>query len=321
VVAAIARSIAPPLADDAAPPFLRPSQAVAFRRALAAVRLHGGALIAEPAGTGKTWIALAVACALDAPAVVIAPATLGEQWLRAAARAGVGIAVQTHDQWSRAPRTLNEGLVILDESHRLRNPGTKRHGHLAPALVGRRALLLTATPAVNRLEDVAHQLLLAVRDDVLVCDGVSSVRTALAGGRAPVALAHLIIAGTTHPPRPAVLERRVPPGRSEGRRLAPALRGIDGLALSPSPPVRALLRGVLLSALASSPAALDGALASYRHLLLQAADALRAGREPVRRALRQITGANPAQTVLWELLGQNPGLADLALTDLDPWLG
>lgn len=317
MVAAIARSIAPPLADDDAPTFLRPSQAVAFRRALAAVRLHGGALIAEPVGTGKTWIALAVACAFDAPAAVIAPATLGDQWLRAAARAGVRIAMQTHDQWSRAPRTLPEGLVILDESHRLRNPGTKRHGHLAPALVGRRALLLTATPAVNRLEDVAHQLLLAVRDDVLACDGVSSVLTALAGGRAPVALAHLIIAGTTHPPRPAVLERRLPPRRSEGRRLTPALRGIDGLALSPSPPVRALLRGVLLSALASSPAALDGALASYRHLLLQAADAIRAGRDPVRRALRRITGANPAQTVLWELLGQDPGMADLALTDLD----
>src|ERR1043166_323673 len=64
---------------------------------------------------------------------------------------------------------------------------------LAPWCVGRRGLLVSATPAVNRLEDVAHQLLLFVRDDALGWSGVASLRRGLAGRGE--ALAHLIVTG------------------------------------------------------------------------------------------------------------------------------
>ena len=36
------------------------------RRAVAAIRRYGGALLADPVGTGKTYVALAVAAALNA---------------------------------------------------------------------------------------------------------------------------------------------------------------------------------------------------------------------------------------------------------------
>ena len=70
---------------------------------------------------------------------------------------------------------------------------TRRYAHLASWLVGRPALLVTATPIVNRLSDLGHQLLLAVRDDALVMDGVVSLRLALPAACGAPALGQLVI--------------------------------------------------------------------------------------------------------------------------------
>ncbi|MEK6597965.1 MAG: hypothetical protein AABY91_06505, partial [Gemmatimonadota bacterium] len=97
-------AVAPPLADDPAPPWLHPHQVVAFRRALAAVRRHSGAMVAEPVGTGKTWIALAVAARCGPEASCVVPSVLASQGSRAAERAGIAIHLTTHEAWSRGPR-------------------------------------------------------------------------------------------------------------------------------------------------------------------------------------------------------------------------
>ena len=75
------RRLAPDEDDDAAPVWLRPEQARSFRRALHALRCYGGALLADPVGSGKTYVALAVALVLDPhrPVVCLAPATLVAQ--------------------------------------------------------------------------------------------------------------------------------------------------------------------------------------------------------------------------------------------------
>ncbi len=61
VAAAIARAALPPEREIPVPEWLRPLQATLVRRALAGLDIFGGVLIAEPTGTGKTWIALAAA--------------------------------------------------------------------------------------------------------------------------------------------------------------------------------------------------------------------------------------------------------------------
>src|SRR6476660_6004853 len=63
VASALARSLGPLEAGDVAPEWLWPEQVGSYRRALAAVRCYGGALPADPVGTGKTYVALAVAAA------------------------------------------------------------------------------------------------------------------------------------------------------------------------------------------------------------------------------------------------------------------
>jgi hypothetical protein len=285
---------------------------------VAALRLHGGALLAEPVGTGKTFIALAVAKALAQPVSVIVPAVLRSQWESALARLDITAAVTTHEQWSRTARSLAPGLVVVDEAHRLRNPGIRRYLHLAPGLVGRRVLLLTATPVVNVPDDLVHLLLLALRDDVLSSFGTPSIAEAITSGVPPAALAQVVVREMDADGIP----QRVPGTvfLRRDRSLSGALRHLDGLELSRAPAIRTLIRTVFTTALASSRAAFREALDRYRLLLLQADDAARAGRALERRALRRILGGDLAQTVLWDLFDDASGTLDLVPRDL-PRLG
>ena len=316
VAAAIARTLAPPVAPDPPPSWLLPRQRVIYGRALAAIRRFGAALVAEPVGSGKTWIGLALAARLGGRAVVIAPAILREQWERAAPRATVPLVFQTHEQWSRSSRAIPPGLVIIDESHRFRHATIRRYSNLAQALRGREGVLLTATPVVNRLEDAAHQLLLLARDDALAASGIGSLLRTLSQSEAPVQLGDLILSGSSAEGRPAEQIRQVPAGRDEDELAGAVLARLDRLRLSPDRAVRALLGGVLAAAYGSSPAALGAALARYRALLLQHGDAARAGRTVSRRELCRLLGLDLEQTVMWPLLDQESGMADLVPDDL-----
>ncbi|MGQ0702436.1 MAG: helicase-related protein, partial [Gemmatimonadales bacterium] len=289
-------------------------------RTLAAVRRYRGALLADPAGTGKTWIGLAVAAALDRrPAVhVVAPATLRSQWAGVARRAGVAIRFHSHELLSRGkPPGPEPGPVIIDESHRLRNPDTHRYRTIAPWCIGRSGILLSATPAVNRFEDVLHQLLLLIRDDALAGIGAPSLRAVPAGGWAG-ALARLLVTGEDRgrllPVRRARDLRIEEPPDSP---LAALQHGIASLRLSSDPASARLIRISLLAALASSPLAAAEALARYRSLLRHAGDAAAAGLGLSRQAIRRWVGAETDQLVLWPLVAETvPG--DLALEDLEP---
>ena len=154
VAAGLAGALLPPEAHDPSPDWLRSDQRLSFRRAVAAVRRDGGALLADGVGTGKTYIALAVGRAIEPGRVlhVIAPATLRSQWTEAASRSEVSIRIHTHETLSRgrAPPFIG-GAVIIDESHRFRTSSTRRYATLAPWCAGRRGILLSATPLVNRL--------------------------------------------------------------------------------------------------------------------------------------------------------------------------
>jgi superfamily II DNA or RNA helicase len=319
VARALAACLQPEEDGEPAPDWLLESQRRSFRRVLAAVRRHHGALLADPVGSGKTFVALAAAAALNPkrPTACLVPATLVAQWRSVAARVGIQVSVTSHQQASRGRLPAGtRGLVIVDESHHFRNPRTRRYQHVAPWLIGRPTLLVTATPVVNRLEDLAHQLLLGVRDDALLADGVISLEAALTGGTAAAALGGLVIEEPTVGRRPERLSRMSPPDQQECAAVAQAMEWIDRLSLSCSPSTAALVRGTLRRAAGSSPAALHGALQRYRTLLFHARDAARTGRALSRAELRRFAGELQDQLVLWELLQEGGGEMDLDLTDL-----
>lgn len=322
VARAMARRLAPDEDQDVAPAWLRAEQVRSFRRALHAVRRHGGALLADPVGSGKTYVALATALALEphrSPACLV-PATLLAQWKATARALGIEIVATSHQAVSRGHLPVaRRGLVIVDESHHFRNPSTWRYRHVAPWLLERRVLLVTATPVVNRLADLLHQLLLGIRDDALAADGVASLRALLGGrGQGSPALGRVVIESAPaeggRPARSGVTSAADP---IESLAAEAALASLDRLRLSRLPGTEALVRTVLRRAAASSPAALSATLRRYRHLLLHARDAAAAGRPLDRSAIRRFTGELEEQLVWWELMPPSENPNDLFLDDLD----
>jgi superfamily II DNA or RNA helicase len=320
VTGALARSLAPEESTDSAPPWLKPEQVQSFRRLLAALRRHRGAVLADPVGSGKTYIALAVAAALNRGSTVcLVPAVLRPQWECTAAQLGVPVLVCSHERASRGQLpTGTRGLVILDESHHFRNLRTRRYRNVASWLVGRAALLVSATPVVNRSSDLANQLLLCVRDDALLLDGVVSIRALLAKGCTNSALGQLVIErNVDRERRPRGVQHISLPANQEDHALDDVLCRLESLRLSSSASTAVLIRGILSRAAASSPAAGVAALNRYRHLLLHARDALRAGGTMNRSVLRRFTAELSDQLIWWELMDAVGPCSDLDLTDLD----
>jgi superfamily II DNA or RNA helicase len=320
VARAMARRLAPDEDGDRVPEWLWPEQVRSFRRALHALRRYGGTLLADPVGSGKTWVALALAATLfrHRPTGCLVPATLIPQWKAAAATLGVEIVTLSHQAVSRGRLpTVDRGLVVVDEAHHFRNPSTWRYRHAAPWLVGRPVLLVTATPVVNRLDDLLHQLLLGVRDDALAADGEISLRALLGRGRGSPALGRLVVESACPDGlRPGRRHVSTAPSSAEIAAAESALASIDRLRLSRLPGTEALVRAVLRRAAASSPAALATAIRRYRNLLLHARDAAAAGRPLERATLRRFTGELEDQLVWWELMPASHDPSDLQLEDL-----
>jgi helicase-like protein/SNF2 domain-containing protein len=171
--------VAPP------PPWLAPHQVPAFERLTALVRRRGGALLADAVGLGKSYVALAVAAALEEPFALVVPAVLVPQWRGLLERLHLDAPIVTHERLSVGPVRLADRppvrLFLVDEAHRFRNPDTRRYRALAALTVGARVLLVTATPVHNRIGDLFDLFRLFLRDHALAGLGVPSLRRAARG--------------------------------------------------------------------------------------------------------------------------------------------
>src|SRR4051812_2707487 len=83
-----------PVPDQLGAIALRPRQTDAVKRLRSLLRQHAGAMLADPVGLGKTFVALAVASEFRT-VVVVAPAALREMWQGASERAGCSITFVT----------------------------------------------------------------------------------------------------------------------------------------------------------------------------------------------------------------------------------
>jgi superfamily II DNA or RNA helicase len=170
--------------DSALVAQLRPYQmaGVAWLASLAQRDAHG--LLADDMGLGKTLQALAFAAWLratesgPAPALVVCPTSLVANWLREAARftphlraldftgpdraarrgeiAGADLVVTSYAILRRDIeflRTLDFGLVVLDEAQHIKNRGSQ-NAQGAKMLRARRRLILTGTPLENSVLDL-----------------------------------------------------------------------------------------------------------------------------------------------------------------------
>jgi hypothetical protein len=260
---------------------LRADQCASVSRVLAALERDGGCLLANDVGTGKTYVALAVARTWSR-ALIVVPASIRSTWHDAMMRAGVRCELASHEALSRGriPSGHFDGLVV-DESHRFRSMTARRHEALATLGAHARLLLLSATPLQNRTRDLAAQIALF--------HGERALRLT------PEALARFVIrsgANTDH-----ALPRVAPPTWMPLiADDAAVLRGILALP-SPTAPVNGgdagALRTIgLVRAWASSRAALSGALRRRRQVATAIEQCLDEGLLPTRAELDAWRGAD-----------------------------
>ena len=292
------------LPDDAptAPPWLLPHQARAFARISAIVRRYGGAMLADAVGSGKSYVALAVAHAAAAPIVLVVPAVLVAQWRALLDSLSCDARIETHERLSRDRRTLRGlapgAFVIVDEAHHFRNPDTRRYGALARLVVNSRVLLVTATPVHNHAADLLHLLRIFLRDDALVALGIPSLMVAArepsVGPAVRAAVARIVVARSRQSVATSWAGMRFPE-RDEAKVIRATTAGaatlaalIDGVQRLRPPTATALHRLTLLCRLASSVPALRQSLRRYEAFRTLARDASLAGRSLTPRDFRRL---------------------------------
>jgi len=262
---------------------LRPDQMEAVRRVRSMLRSEGGCLLADDVGTGKTYVALAIARAWKRPLVIL-PASLRSTWEGAMRRADVPCATTTHESLSRGatPPGAFDGIVV-DESHRFR-PTSNRHATLARLASHTPLLLLSATPLQNRARELAAQIALFVGEAAYALDSA--------------ALTRWIVRATSDVDRalPAVAPPSwVQPEVSDGEVL-------EALLALPPPPRAAdagdggaLLMLSLVRAWASSRAALLATIRRRRRSLVAIEQCHAEGRVPTKRELASWQGGDAVQ--------------------------
>ena len=278
---------------------LRDHQRRTAARLVSIIERHGGVLLAEPVGLGKTFSALAVAAHLGGDLLIVAPAALRGMWERALRDCGVEASIVTHEALSRGTRPdCLPSLVIVDEAHRLRSPSARRYSATAELCRRSRVLLVTATPVQNRRDDLAAQLALFLgrRAWLLVEEELS--RFVVRGDAA----------------EPEELPRLSGP---HARVLQTEDDCLDEVLAIPAPvPARdgsvaeALLAFGLVHQWTSSRAALVAALKRRRMRGIALASALEAGRRPTRAELAAWThGDDTVQLAFPEMVTEPVGEA------------
>ena len=168
-------------------------------RMLRLLESHGGVLVADEVGLGKTYLAgevIARATKNDRQKVlIVAPASLKTgMWEPFLTRFDFSrrVVVYSYDELRLRSDPEQEGsenflrelddyaMVVVDEAHNLRNPGAQRSA-VVSSLVGgsrpKKVVLLTATPVNNSLMDLHTLISYFVRNDAAFTNiGIPSVR-------------------------------------------------------------------------------------------------------------------------------------------------
>ncbi|HWG54281.1 MAG TPA: DEAD/DEAH box helicase [Gemmatimonadaceae bacterium] len=134
---------------------LRPHQQSAVDRLRGLLRRHGGALLADDVGLGKTYVAAALLREARRP-LVVAPAALRDMWQRALHATGARALVVSYTALGRDDAPAGPfDFIVMDEAHHARTPATRRYARLAALAARAPVLLLTATPIHNARRDLA----------------------------------------------------------------------------------------------------------------------------------------------------------------------
>lgn len=147
-----------------------------LREAIRLIDRHGGVIVSDAVGLGKTYIGMGLLehyvlgkrrKGFIPRGLVICPAQLRDLvWEPKLEEYGIKAEVISQELVSRADfdwKAYNSyDVVLIDESHNFRNPGTGRYQNLMKLLgtgnPGKVVVLMTATPINNSIWDLYHQV-------------------------------------------------------------------------------------------------------------------------------------------------------------------
>jgi superfamily II DNA or RNA helicase len=293
---------------------LLPHQCDGVARVRSLFARYGGAILADEAGLGKSFVAAAIAseaAASGATIELVVPAGLIAQWRETACTFAIEPRVLTHDSLANDPfvaDTTRERLLIVDEAHAFRNRRTQRWAALARRSVAAKLLLITATPLCNSIDDLHSLVVLIAADDALRNHGVASIDDAFTS-RDRNAIAIVVRELVVRRARD-VLPSTLPFGtltRNVIRHPLFAAPGIDTLLfpLVGDGDAVPLLRRLLRRRLESSEAALLASLRRQSRFCERALDSLRRGRTLTKRDYLRAFGDDDSdalqQVLFWDL--------------------
>ncbi len=132
-----------------------------------------GLVVAHGLGAGKSLASIGAGDAYSGPVNVVVPAALQQNYLkelkrhRAEGAEGFNIhSLQKVTGDAIPPPELNQGMLIIDEAHRLRDPATKAN-QLFRKLKPEKRLLLTASPTYNHPSDLSSLVNIAAGKNLL----------------------------------------------------------------------------------------------------------------------------------------------------------
>jgi len=148
-------------------------QVAAVKIAAHHLNKRGGVLLGDVVGFGKTLMATALARTLqddqDTETLVICPKNLVKMWQDYIDQYRVlGKVVSLSEVLSELPDLRRYRVVVIDESHNLRNPEGRRYAAIRDYVErnASRVVLLSATPYNKSYRDLSAQLRLFVPDDL-----------------------------------------------------------------------------------------------------------------------------------------------------------
>lgn len=133
---------------------------------------RGGAMIGDVVGLGKTITACAIAKIYEttyaSSTLIICPANLQDMWKKYARKYDLKVDIMSMAKPIDIDNSRYYRLIIIDESHNLRNGAKGSRYRNIKALIDRQdsnVLLLTATPYNKDFSDLANQLRLFISEE------------------------------------------------------------------------------------------------------------------------------------------------------------
>lgn len=153
--------------DDSPPPILPDGfidleyQRQAVTAAGKILAAHGGVFLADVVGLGKTFISAMLLQQLPGYKLVICPPVLKGYWEESLRQFHVAqykvCSAGKLDELTTSAYSKYK-YILIDESHRFRNENTQGYEQLKKICLGKKVILVSATPLNNRLGDILAQI-------------------------------------------------------------------------------------------------------------------------------------------------------------------